>query len=94
MHTNYSAFQLGLVIIQKGKTIAFYGRKLTDAQQQYIVTDRELLSIVETLKDYKNILLGHKSIICADHRNLTSKNFNANILLKFILILVEYGLDI
>ena len=30
-HTDASAFQLGAVIIQKGKNIAFYSRKITDA---------------------------------------------------------------
>ena len=30
--TNDSAFQLGVVISQKGKPIDFYSRKLTDAQ--------------------------------------------------------------
>ena len=37
-HGNASAFQLGVVIIQKGKPIAFYGRKLTDFQQRYTLT--------------------------------------------------------
>ena len=45
-----SAFQLGAVIIQKGKLIALYSRKLTDPQQLYTVTDIELLSTIETLK--------------------------------------------
>ena len=31
IHTNASTFQLGAVIIQKVKTVAFYIRKLTDA---------------------------------------------------------------
>ena len=48
IHTNASAFQLGAVIIQKGKPIAFYSRNITDAQQQYTVIERELLSITET----------------------------------------------
>ena len=37
INTNVGAFQLGAIIIQKGKSIAFYGRKLTDAQQIYTV---------------------------------------------------------
>ena len=37
-HTDASAFQLGAVIIQKGKPIAFYSRKLTNYQQQYKLT--------------------------------------------------------
>ena len=52
IHTDASAFQLVAVIIQKGKPIAFYGRKLTNDQQGYTVTETELLSIVETLKEF------------------------------------------
>ena len=37
-HTNYSAFQLGAVIIQKGRTIASYNRTLNFVQQWYTVT--------------------------------------------------------
>ena len=71
INTNASALQLGAVIRQKGKPIAFYSRKLTAAQQQYTITDRELLSIVKTLKGFRTILLGHKLRIYTDHKNLT-----------------------
>ena len=37
-YNNVRAPQLGAVIIQKGKTIAFYSRKLANSQQMYIVT--------------------------------------------------------
>ena len=38
IHTNSSSFQLGAVIIQKGKPIALCGRKITDYQHRYTVT--------------------------------------------------------
>ena len=38
IHTDASAFRLGAVIIQKGKPITFYGRKLADFQMRYTVT--------------------------------------------------------
>ena len=38
--TDDSAFQLGAVISQKGKLIAFYGIKITDAQQRYTLTEK------------------------------------------------------
>ena len=60
IHTNASAFQLGAIIIQKGKTIAFYRRKLTWTQQRYTLTNRELVIIVETLKEFRTILSGQK----------------------------------
>ena len=50
IHTNVSTFQLGALVIQKGKHIDFYIKKFTDAPQRYTVIEGELLSIVETLK--------------------------------------------
>ena len=50
IHTNASKVQLGAVISQNGKPIAFYLRKLSPAQTRYTTTKRKLLAIVETLK--------------------------------------------
>ena len=52
IHTDASHYQLGAVISQDGKPIAFYSRKLNDVQTQYATTEQELLSIVKTLKEY------------------------------------------
>ena len=94
IHTDASAFQLGAVISQKGKNIAFYGRKLTDSQQQYTVIYIELLRIVEKLKEFVTIILGQKLIIYTGHKNITCKHFNTNRVLRWILILEVYGPDI
>ena len=49
IHTNARNLQLGAFISQKGKHVDFYGRKLTDAHKRCTVTEKERLSIVETL---------------------------------------------
>ena len=67
IHTYASAFQLGAVISQKFKPITFYGRKITDTQQRYKLTEKELLRNVGTLKKFRNILLGEKIIIYTDN---------------------------
>ena len=63
-------FHLGAVISHKVKPIAFYSIKLTDAPKWYTVTERELLSIAETLKEFRNILLSQKLRIYTDHKTL------------------------
>jgi hypothetical protein len=49
IHTDAS-HAVRAVISQDDKPIAFYSRKLNPAQTRYTTTERELLSIVETLK--------------------------------------------
>ena len=58
MDTRY--YHLGEVVIQNGKPIALYTRKLTETQKRYIVTEKELLSIVKTLKEFCTILLSQQ----------------------------------
>ena len=91
IHTDASDTQLGAVISQGGKPIAFYSRKLADAQKRYTTTERELLSIVETLKEFRNILFGQKIRIFTDHQNLTYKNFNTDRVMRWRLLIEEYG---
>jgi hypothetical protein len=69
-HTDASKLQLGACISQNGKPVAFYSRKLQPAQTRYTKTERELLSIVETLKEFCNILLGQRIKVHTDHENL------------------------
>jgi hypothetical protein len=52
IHTDASDKQLGAVISQDGKRIAFFSQRLSKAQQNYTTTKKELLSIVECLKQF------------------------------------------
>ena len=76
IHTNTSKTQLGAVISQDNKPIAFYGRKLNPAQVNYTTTERELLSIVETLKELRNILLGQQIKVNSFHNHITYESLN------------------
>ena len=90
-HTDASHYQLGGVISQEGKPIAFYGRKLNPAQTRYTTTERELLSVVETLKECRNTLLGQEIEVFTDHKNLVCKNFNTERVMRWRLLIEEFG---
>ena len=96
IYTDASNRQLGAVITQKNRPLAFFSRKLTKTQQKYSVTDQELLSIVETLKEFKGMLLGQRIIVYTDHVNLTRDNIgqSSDRTMRWFLLLQEYNVDI
>ena len=63
--------QLRAMITQDNRPIAFFGRKLSKTQQKYSVTEIELLAIVETLKEFKEMVCGQDVKVYTDHKNLT-----------------------
>ena len=96
IYTDASTRQLGGVITQDNRPIAFFSRKLTPTQQRYTVTELELLSIVELLKEFKGMLLGHEVIVWTDHINLTRENLgeSSDRVMRWKLLLNEYNLTI
>ena len=71
IHTDARKFQPGSFISQKGKPIVFYSRKLTDSHKTHTVTEKEMLNIAETLKEFISILTGQILRIYTYHKNLT-----------------------
>jgi hypothetical protein len=63
--------QLGAVITQRKRPIAFFSRKLSVMQTKYSVTKIELLAIVETLKEFRGMLWGQTIKAYTDCKNLT-----------------------
>jgi hypothetical protein len=94
IHTDASKNQIGGVISQRGKPIAFYSKRLNSAQQNYTTIKLELLAIVEILRAYRNILLGHTIVIYTDHKNLSFDNFSSDQVRRWRLIVEEYGPEI
>jgi hypothetical protein len=70
IYTNTLSKQLGAVITQENRPIAFFSRKLSTMQCKYSVTKIEILAIVETLIEFKGMLWGQSIKVYTDHANL------------------------
>eukprot|EP00804_Cyclotella_cryptica_P015514 CCRYP_003553-RB/>CCRYP_003553-RB protein AED:0.36 eAED:0.48 QI:0/0/0/1/0/0/4/0/492 len=93
IYTDSSKYQLGAVSTQNNRRLAFFSRKLSQAQQKYSVTAQELLTIVETLKECKGMLWGQQITVYTDHKNLMQDalGLTSDRVYRWILLLEEYG---
>ena len=96
VYTDACDTQLGSVITQSNRPLAFFSRKLSETQRKYNVTEKELLAIVETLKEFKGMLWGQKLIVYTDHQNLMrdALGLTSDRVYRWRLILEEYGPEV
>ncbi|CAL2256441.1 unnamed protein product [Prunus armeniaca] len=77
--------------------IYYASRTLNDAQMNYSTTEKELLAVVFALEKFRSYLIGSKVIIFSNHaplRHLLTKKDTKPRLLRWILLLQEFDLDI
>ena len=53
--------------------IAFMSKMFTDTERKYEIYDRELLGIIQALKEWRHYIQGsgHTTVVFSDHKNLT-----------------------
>ena len=78
--------------------VIYYASKtMMDAQVNYTTTEKELLDVVFALDKFRSHLLGSKVIIYSDHatlRHLLAKKETKPLLIRWILLLQEFDLEI
>jgi hypothetical protein len=96
IYTVASTKQLGAVITQDNRPIAFISQKLSEMQQKYIVTKIELLAIVETSKEFKEMLWGQSIKVFTDLANLMrdALGLTSDRVYQWRLLLEDYGHEI
>ncbi len=93
IYTDAPSKQLGAVINQDNRPIAFFSWKLSNTQRRYSVTKIDLLAIVKTLKEFKGMLWGQHIIVFTDHANLMRDTLGLTVdqVYQWRLLLEEYG---
>ena len=90
LYTDASDRQLGATLVQNGKPLGFYTRKLNTAQLNYTVGEKELLSIVEGVKAFEGMIRGFDITIHTDHLNLLYNKLPNQRMLRWVLLLEEF----
>eukprot|EP00804_Cyclotella_cryptica_P016601 CCRYP_001933-RA/>CCRYP_001933-RA protein AED:0.25 eAED:0.31 QI:0/0/0/1/0/0/2/0/190 len=96
IYTDALSKQLGSVITQGNRPLAFFSRKLSTTQHKYSVTELELLAMVETLKEFKGMLWGQRLKVYTDHKNLIQDalGLTSDRVYRWRLLLEEFGPEI
>jgi hypothetical protein len=75
-----SGIGLGAVLLQDGKSVAYFSEKLSGASLRYYTYDKELYALVRTLQTWQHYIWHREFIIHSDHEALkhirTQTNLN------------------
>ena len=65
-----SPYGLGAILTQNGKVVSYASRALSDVEQRYSQTEREMLAVVWCAEHFHLYLYGESFTICSDHQPL------------------------
>lgn len=92
LYTDASDKQMGVVLMQGARTLAFFSKKLNGAQLNYGVGEKEMLSVVEALQEFRTMILGYPIDVYTDHLNWAhDKKMRNPRVLRWRLLLQEYA---
>ena len=90
LYTDASDWQLGATLVQNGKSLRFYTRKLDLIQLNYTVGEKELLGIIEGFKGFEGIIRGQELTVHIDYLNLLYQSMSSQHMVWLRLMLKEW----
>ena len=69
LETDASSSAIGVVLMQKGRPIAFFSKQFTQKLQRASTYVRKLHAMTTTIRKWRQYLLGHKFIILTDYQS-------------------------
>jgi hypothetical protein len=70
IETDASYYDVGVVLTQQGHPVAYHSETLSDTVRKYPTYDKEMYSIVQACRQWKDYILGKETIIHTDHKPL------------------------
>ena len=92
--TDASDYQFASIILQQDIPAACHPCKLSQSQQNYTTSEKELLLVVETLWNFRSTLLGADIHVYTYHWNLTCKTLTTPCFLHWHLFIKDFHLTI
>ena len=94
IYTDASNYQMGAMIIQDGRLVAYCSKKLSDTQKGYNTTEKELLAVVTCMKKYHDILYGGVINVHTDYKNLTFNTLSSPRVMRCKMFLEQYNINL
>ena len=73
--TDSCGYGIGAVLMQNSRPVAFYSRKMTDPERNYVNHEQELLAAIVALKVFRCYLLGNHFTLITDNKPNTYLDF-------------------